>query len=133
MRKYLDNAFAVPENEGERMIRVEGPDPTAVIKRARDHTEGTVPLILEAAVSLLLGCPLAQDEHVHTLKQSRPGAESLGLYLNDGRQYHFRPGPGRHAATSIRVSSGYRDGESLAELDSREAVREFFGGLRAAP
>lgn len=40
------------------------------------HTPDTVPLILEAAVSLLLDCPLARDEMVHRLKQSRPGAES---------------------------------------------------------
>jgi hypothetical protein len=113
------------------MIRVEGPDPTAVIKRARHHTDGTVPLILEAAVSLLLGCPLARDEYVHLLKQSRSGAESLGLYLADGREYHFRPGPGGHDATSIHVNSSYQNGRLVAELDGAEAIWEFFAGLNA--
>lgn len=113
------------------MIRVEGPEPVAVIKRARDHTEETVPLILEAAVSLLLGCPLAQDERVHLLRQSKPGAESLGLYVDGGAQYHFRPGPGGHAAASIQVKTAFKNGEALVELDSREAVREFFAGLEA--
>lgn len=112
------------------MIRVEGPDPTAVIKRARDHTEGAVPLILEAAVSLLLGCPLARDEHVHLLKQSRPGAESLALYLADEREYHFRPGPGGHDATSIHVKDGYMNGKLVAKLDDAKAIWTFFAGLR---
>lgn len=39
------------------MIQVEGPDPTAVIRRARDHTEGTVPLILEAAPTAISMLP----------------------------------------------------------------------------
>lgn len=113
------------------MIRVEGVDPVAVIKRARDHTEGTVPLILEAAVSLLLNCPLAQDEHVHLLRQSRPGAESLGLHLSDGRQYHFRPSGG-HEASSILVKDSYNHGAMVAELDSPEAVWSFFAGLEVS-
>jgi len=29
--------------------------------RARDHTPGAVPLVLEAAMTLLLGCPPARD------------------------------------------------------------------------
>jgi hypothetical protein len=69
------------------VIQVEGPDTVAAIKRARDHTPGTVPLLLEVAVSMLLGCPLARDENVHVLKQSRPGAESYSLRLSDGRQF----------------------------------------------
>src|SRR6187402_518233 len=113
------------------MIQVEGPDPVAVIKGARDHTEGTVPLILEAAVSLLLNCPLARDERVHHLKQRRPGAESLGLYLEDGRQYHFRP-DGGHEAASILVKDRYRKGELVAKLDTPEAIWEFFAGLKAS-
>lgn len=115
------------------MIRVQGPDPTAVIKRARDHTEETVSLILEAAISLLLGCPLARDDHFHLLKQSGSGAESLGLYLEDGRQYHFRPGPGGHNATSIYVYNRYRNRKLVAELDGREAIWRFFAELKAAP
>jgi len=113
------------------MIRVEGPDPVAVIKGARDHTEGTVSLILEAAISLLLNCPLARDEHVHLLKQSRPGAESLGLYLEDGRQYHFRPNGG-HEATSILVKDRYMNGELVAELGSPEEISGFFAALKAS-
>jgi len=117
------------------MIRVEGPDTTAAIKRARDHTPGTVPLILEAAVSLLLDCPLAQDHKEHVLKQSRPGAMSYGLYLSDGRQYHFRPGNwSGHDASSIFVYNRYMygDSEPLAVLSTREDVRAFFEGLSVA-
>jgi hypothetical protein len=115
------------------MLRVEGPDTTAAITRARHHTPGTVPLILEVAVTLLLGCPLARDEHVHRLKQSRPGAESYGLYLEDGRQFHFRPGPGNHAAQTIRVYDSYRSGDLVIELDDAEAVWSFFEGLTSSP
>jgi hypothetical protein len=114
------------------MLQVEGPETTAAITRARHHTPGAVPLILEVAVTLLLGCPLARDEHVHRLKQSRPGAESYGLYLEDGRQFHFRPGPGDHAAETICVYDRYRTGQLVVELDSDEAIWEFFGGLSAS-
>lgn len=113
------------------MLLVEGPDTPAAITRARHHTPGTVPLILELAITLLLGCPLARDQQVHRLKQSRPGAESYGLYLEDGRQFHFRPGAGNHAAQSIRVFNRYRSGHLVAELDDAEAVWDFFGGLTA--
>ena len=115
------------------MIQVKGLEPTAAIKRARHHTPGTVPLILEAAVSLLLGCPLARDDHMHVLKQSGKGAESLGLYLEDGRQFHFRPGKGGHDATSIYVYNRYRNRKLIAELDGPEAIRKFFASLKASP
>jgi hypothetical protein len=115
------------------MIQVEGPDTPAAIKRARHHTPKTVPLILEAAVSLLLACPLARDEHVHRLKQSRPGAESYGLYLSDGREFHFRPGPEGHKATSLRIFDSYRQGSLIKKLDSREAIWKFFASLKAMP
>jgi hypothetical protein len=113
------------------MIQVEGPDTPAAIKRARHHTPETVPLILEAAVSLLLACPLARDERVHRLKQSRPGAESYGLYLSDGRQFHFRPGPEGHQAISLQVFDRYRQGQLIAKLDGRAAIWKFFASLEA--
>ena len=103
----------------------------AAIKGARDHTPGTVPLVLESAVTLLLGCPLARDEEVHRLRQSRPGAESYGLYLADGRQFHFRPRPYGHNATSLHVFDRYRSGKLLAELDNREQIWKFFASLKA--
>jgi hypothetical protein len=113
------------------MIRVEGPDTAAVIKRARDHTPGTVPLILDAAISLLLGCPLARDSHEHVLRQSRPGAESYSLCLVDRREYHFRPGDGGHDATSICVYDSYQHGSRppIAILSNREEVWAFFEEL----
>lgn len=126
-------ADKLKRKNGGCMIRVEGPDTNAAIKRARDHTPGTVPLILEAAVTLLLGCPLAQDARVHRLKQSRPGAESYGLYLEDGREFHFRPRPHGHDATSIHVFNRYRNGELMAELGSPHAIWQFFAGLKAQP
>jgi hypothetical protein len=114
------------------MIRVEGPNTTAAIMRARDHTPGTVPLVLETAVSLLLDCPLAQDHEEHVLKQSRPGAMSYGLYLSDGRQYHFRPGDWNgHDASSIEIYNRYKHGgsEPMAVLRTREDVWAFFETL----
>ncbi|HSZ15286.1 MAG TPA: hypothetical protein VK790_14725 [Solirubrobacteraceae bacterium] len=115
------------------MIRVEGPDPVAAIKRARDHTPGTVPLLLEVAVSMLLGCPLARDENVHVLKQSRPGAESYSLQVSDGRQFHFRPHPSGHDATSISVYDRYRNGQEITVLASNQDVWQFFGDLAVSP
>ena len=115
------------------VIQVEGPDTVAAIKRARDHTPGTVPLLLEVAVSMLLGCPLARDENVHVLKQSRPGAESYSLRLSDGRQFHFRPHPPGHDATSISVYDRYRNGKEITLLASNQDVWQFFGGLAVSP
>jgi hypothetical protein len=112
------------------MLLVEGPDTRAAIMRARDHTPGTDPLILEVGITLLLGCPLAQDKNVHTLRQSRPGAESYGLYLSDLREYHFRP-TGGHDATSISVYDAYKHGDRdpLAILSTREEIWNFFSNL----
>ncbi len=89
-------------------------------------------MILEVAVTLLLGCPLAEDDHAHVLKQSRPGAESYGLHLTDGREFHFRPHPPGHGATSISVYDRYKHGENapLAVLATREDIWEFFGALQ---
>lgn len=116
------------------MLLVEGPDTQAAITRARHHTPGTVPLILEVGITLLLGCPLAQDaRNVHRLRQSRRGAESYGLYLSDGREYHFRPSGG-HDATSISVYDSYRHGdrEPTAVLSTPAEIWEFFAGLAVA-
>ena len=113
------------------MIKVEGPDLTAVIKRARDHTKGTVPLILEAAISLLFGCPLACDDKTHVLRQHKRGAMSYGLRLADNRQFHFRSGPGGHAATTIDVYRQWNHGdeEPYVVLSTSEDVWTFFEGL----
>jgi len=111
------------------MILVEGQDTRAAIKRARDHTQNTVPLILEIAVTLLLECPLAEDMNVHCLKQSGKGAESYSLQLSDGRQFHFRPRPHGHAANRIDVYNRYRNGDVVASLEDRRQVWEFFDGL----
>jgi hypothetical protein len=97
------------------------------------QTPDTVPLILEAAVSLLLACPLARDESVHRLKQSRPGPESYGLYLNDGRQFHFRPGPEGHQATSLHGFDSYRQGKLVTKLDGHEAIWKFSPRSRPSP
>jgi hypothetical protein len=35
----------------------------------------------------------------------------LGLYLSDGRQFHFRPYPKGHEATEIEVLDKYRVGD----------------------
>jgi len=79
---------------------------------------------------MLLGCPLARDDEIHRLKQSKPGAESYGLYLADGRQFHFRPRPNGHAATSIHVFDAFQKGALVVELDNREAIWQFFAHLK---
>ncbi len=111
------------------MILVEGPDTTAVIKRARDHTPGAVDLILECVMTLLLGCELARDDNVHVLKQSKSGAESYSLKLSDRREFHFRPGTGGHGATTIDVYDKFKNGQLVAEVTNHEDVWEFFDGL----
>jgi hypothetical protein len=63
------------------MIRVEGPDPTAMIARARHHLQIVVPLLEEAALCLVLKCPLSRDHHEHVLSQRRRGGESLSTVL----------------------------------------------------
>jgi hypothetical protein len=111
------------------MIKVEGQNTKAAIMRARDHTQDTVPLILEIAVTLLLGCPLASDDHVHLLKQSGKGAESYSLQTSDGRQYHFRPRPHGHDANRIDVFDKYRRGQLVTTLATRPQIWKFFDNL----
>jgi hypothetical protein len=111
------------------MIRVEGKDTKAAIMRARDHTQDTEPLILEIAVTLLLGCPLARDEHIHYLKQSGKGAESYSLQLSDGRQYHFRPRPRGHDADRIDVFDKYQRGRLVTTLATPPQIWKFFDDL----
>jgi hypothetical protein len=82
---------------------------------------------------MLLGCPLARDKNVHVLKQSRRGAESYSLQLSDGRQFHFRPHPPGHDATSISVYDRYRNGKEIAVLTSNKDVWHFFEHLAVTP
>jgi hypothetical protein len=116
------------------MIRVEGPDPTAMIARARHHLQIVVPLLEEAALCLVLKCPLSRDHHEHVLSQRRRGGESYGLYLADGREFHFRlrHGPAGGIPWVICVYDRYKMGDlpPIAVLSSREDIRKFFSNLR---
>jgi hypothetical protein len=69
------------------MITIEGENPITAL--LRDHAHRIVPVIHALAATLFLG-RLHQDEHEHRIIQSKSGANSYGLYLADGRSFHFR-------------------------------------------
>lgn len=69
------------------MIYVTGENPTTVLRRS--HAYRILPVVHALVASLFLG-RLHQDEHEHYLSQSKNGANSYGLYLADGRTFHFR-------------------------------------------
>jgi hypothetical protein len=115
------------------MIRVEGPDTATLIKRTRHHmTTEMLALVQEALCTMMLDCPLQFDDEEHWLRQSRPGAESFGLYLSDGRQFHFRPHPKGHDATEIEVRDKYQVGTVVNMLSTREDIWTFFESLSVA-
>jgi hypothetical protein len=112
------------------MIRVEGPDTATLIKRTRHHmTAEMLALVQEALCTMMIDCPLQFDENVHWLRQSRPGAESFGLYLSDDRQFHFRPHPKGHDAIEIEVRDKYQVGNVVRMLSTRGDIWEFFESL----
>ena len=109
------------------MIYVEGPDLTAAIRRARHHAGDVEPLIPELALALFTSELHTDLEREHTLRQSKVGANSYGLYLDTGEQFHFRYldyGGGR-----IEVYDRWtfqRDGvDPVYVIDSRESVWAF--------
>ena len=115
------------------MIRVDGPDTATLIKRTRHHmTPEMLTLVQEALCTMMLDCPLQFDAKEHWLRQSRPGAESFGLYLSDGREFHFRPHPKGHEATEIEVRDKYKLGEQVALLADRDDIWAFFESLFVA-
>ena len=106
------------------MLRVEGREPGALFARIRDHAHGIEAIATELwrEISAIDGWIL-RDSAVHVVAQSGTGAESWGLYLADGRQFHFRVVEG-HASTDIIVRDSYRSGAEIAELtDPGDAIR----------
>jgi hypothetical protein len=84
------------------MIRVQGENPSTALMLHREHAHRLVPLVHALAATLLLG-HLGQDDHTHLLAQSKVGANSFGLYLADGREFHFRGDSARAHYDTIHV------------------------------
>lgn len=110
------------------MIKVTGLDPGVVARRMRHHAEQYRPLIDALVYGLMFESSLAQDDKVHRLAQSKRGPGSFGLYLADGRQFHFRP----HGGTQpwIEVRDSYMHGHTLTVLKTDAQARRFMRRLR---
>ena len=107
------------------MIRVSGPDPGVLRRPMRHHGEQYRPLIIAITFALLYESKMARDEDQHVLHQSRNGPGSFGLYLSDGRQYHFRAAGG----PAIRVVDAFRNGRLVAILKTEPQCRAFIRKL----
>jgi hypothetical protein len=108
------------------MIKVEGQDTGVLSRRVRHHVQQILPLKYAFMDSLVFESPLAKDDEVHVLRQSSTGPASFGLYLADGRQFHFRLGAGY----SIAVKDAYHNGTVIINLDTEPKCRNFARKLK---
>ena len=114
------------------LIRTEGPNPDTLPNRVACHAQAAAPLVIACFENLLLRCPLAFDRNEHVVRQSKPGALSFGLYLSDGRQFHFR-GFKAEAYAVIHVYDRWTQPKrEVASLRDPDDVRRFFEALRVA-
>ena len=104
------------------MIRVSGQDPARVLRQLPQHVVAYQEMVDELAKGLLFGNPLARDNEEHWLHQSRTGIGSWGLYLANGKQYHFRQGS---RPPFINVYDKIRNGSIVATLKSPAEMRKF--------
>lgn len=96
------------------MIHIDAENPLAVLKRTQHHARGLIPLV-EALTTQLFFSELHTDEQRHHyLCQSRNGANSFGLWLDnyEGAQYHFRGGATANGYDHIKVYSRYMHGSN---------------------
>ena len=64
--------------------------------------------LAESLVASLFLSPLNADKHHHEIYSSHGGPNSWGLYLADGRQFHFRGGSHTTHYDCIEVYDRYR-------------------------
>jgi hypothetical protein len=105
-------------------------DPLTILARGYHHARAVVPVVEHSLYALLMQSPLAQDDRVHKLYQSKKGAGSWALYLTDGREFHFRLGSG---SDCLDVYDRYRSPKKqVAKLTNGSEARRFFRNLRVA-
>lgn len=109
------------------MIKVGGPDTGVLSRRMRHHAEQFRPLINTMQGAILFESKIAKDDKVHRLHQSRSGPGSFGLYVADGREYHFRPAwtNGNTNGVAINILDAYKNGKVLFTLKTEAQVRRF--------
>ena len=70
-------------------VYVQGSNPTTVLNPARNHAAQLIPLA-ETLLAYIFLSPLHQEDHEHWIYQSKGGANSYSLHLQNGNEYHFR-------------------------------------------
>ena len=106
------------------MIRVQGTDPTQLLRRMHHHGAPLIPLAEELIAQMVF--KLGADDKVHTISQRRNGANSFALFHADGREFHFR---GNVATLTIDVLDRARLGNSLAVLTDHRSVHQWVATL----
>lgn len=105
------------------MLQVQGPDPGIVSRRLAHHGEKLRPIIDALVYSLLLESEIARDDNVHVLRQSKNGPGSFGLYLSDGRQFHFRLGWQVGHEPYMTVRDAFQNGTEVAKFTKESQAR----------
>jgi hypothetical protein len=114
------------------MLKVQGTDPGVVSRRLQHHGERLRPIITACLYALVLESDLARDGEVHFLYQSRGGPGSFGLYLSDGRQFHFRLRWLAGTVPYLAVLDAMQNGNEVARITRESQARRFMRRLRVA-
>ena len=114
------------------MIHVQGEDPTAILSRTAHHARALIPLVDALTAQMFYSRLHTDEDRHHHLWQSRGGANSFGLYLDEfkfrGAVYHFRGYDEKGLGYDvIRVYDNYYygDTEPLFVLRTRGDCRNF--------
>jgi hypothetical protein len=87
----------------------------------RQHVEHYMPLARAIIMALVFESKIARDDEVHELYQSRNGPGSFGLYLADGRQFHFRVG----GPDAVAINDAYKEGRQVAVIKNEAQARSW--------
>lgn len=109
------------------VIRVQGRNPTTVLRRLDHHAPELVPLAQSLLFEIVFG-PLGQDESVHRLRQHKKGANSFSLTTSRGNEFHFRS----RDYESVQVLDSFKNGRVIATIETPEEATHFVQGVAEA-
>lgn len=110
------------------MIRTEGQDLSAIFSAPEIRRNLKLRELAFALMeAIVFGWPGQDRFGRHLISQSRNGPNSVGLYLADGRSYHFRY---RHGPLEIEVLDSYQHGLEVATIRKVGDARKFVDKIK---